>query len=244
MLQGRSDGLYMQIILLLIELFIPEIAQKLSGDSSAVLRSRLLHAAIGLLALALLIIAWALFSHLVVKQLPVGQFDPVDPSVFTAWLLAMIGLGLLVLSRYEYSEKRCGNVDQSLEVDNTQDCSLIPDAQVTRGLHQGVVKTKTINLQECLDGTVPSEEWSFFVAGQYCRLVNNMASGSMLYVNNSLVAQNTNKMRFGTHKQPDLRTKITDKSGNEYEVAIFFRAWLHIRVRVAINGKYLSEKLV
>lgn len=237
----------MQVILLLIELFIPEIAQRLSGSDSASLRNRLLRAAIGLLAMALLIFGWELFSHLVLKQLLMNQFNPFSLSIFTAWLLGMIGLSLLLLSRFEQpsqASKVHGESGRDAPTVNVLDSSQISNMQDSPHFHCGVVKTKKIKLKDCLEGEVPDEEWSFFIANQYCRLICNSVSGSRLYVSHLLVAQNKTKMRFGLHKKPDLQAKIISTSGNEYEVKIFYRAWLHIRVRVAINGKYISEKFV
>lgn len=234
----------MQIIFLLVELCLPEIAQKLAGHDSGELRSKLLRSGMWLLVLALLIFGWSLFSHLVVQRLPASQFNPFELSIFTAWLLVVTGLGLLVLSRYEYPKKTCGDKDQSAGVANTQNFPLTTNKQDSPILHDGVVKTKTIRLKDCLDGVVPDEEWDFFVADQYCRVINNSVAGSKLYVNHLLVAQNRTKMHFGLHKQPALQAVITDLSGKRHDVTVFFRAWLHIKIRVVVNGQNLNECFV
>lgn len=234
----------MQIIFLLLELFLPEIARQLSGDAAGTLRKRLFRSGIGILVLALLIFCWTLFSHVFVQRLPVNQFNPFDFSIFTAWILVMSGLGLFMLSRYESPQKIGVTVERtantsSMEAPLSLSCNqTIPDS------HYGIVKTKTIEWRDFLSGAVPDEEWGFFIAEQYCKVVNNSVLGSKLYVNSSLVAQNPTPTRFGRCKHAGLQATICDTAGTKYEVAIFFRAWLHIKIRVAINGKHLSENFV
>jgi len=241
----------MQVILLLIEFFLPEIAKQLAGKDSDSLRRRLSRSGMLLLVLALLIFAWSLFDHMAVQNLPLGQFDPFGLSIFTAWLLIMTGLGLLMLSRHENSKGLMKPINRpprtiiNLQQVTGAEILVSPcSIQIPIVPHQRVIKTKIIGFRDCFDGVVPDAEWGFFIADQYCRVVNNSVSGSRLYVNDLLAAQDRTKMRFGLHTQPALQAKIIDTAGKGHEVAIYFRAWLHIRIRVVVNGKYISEKFV
>lgn len=237
-------GSHMQIIFLLIEIFLPEIAQKLAGRNSDQLRSKLVRSGLRLLILASLIFGWLLFSHRVLKRLPWNQFNPFELPMFTVWLLAATGLSLLSLSRYEYPQKTQEDNNQSALVNNPQKLQLKAYAESVPNFHQGIIKVKAIKFQDCLNGVVPNEAWGFWVGDQYCKLVNNSVTGSALYVNNKLVAKDNVKMQFGSARQERLRVIISDSVGGNYDIAIFFRAWLHIRIRVAVNGKYISDKFV
>jgi hypothetical protein len=234
----------MQIIFLLIELFLPEIAQKLAGDNSAELRSRLAHSGYGLLVLALLILGWLLFAHLMLQRLPLNRFNFINFPVFTVGLLAICGIGLLMLSRHEQLSEKQEQSNQDALVDDAQSELVEADILSLDTLSRGVIKTKKIKLKDCLGGVVPEQEWEFAIANQYCKLVNNPASGSRLYVNQALIAQNSTPMRFGRHKESSLQACIVDATGRKYQVAIFFSAWLHIKVRIVVNGKYLVQSFV
>jgi hypothetical protein len=95
----------MDLLILLLEPFLPEIAAKLAGKNTVPLRKRLLRSGLFFLLIALLFVLWTLFTHLVLNSLPLNQFDSFDIKIYMAWLFGATGIGLLIILLFQKSNK-------------------------------------------------------------------------------------------------------------------------------------------
>jgi len=91
----------MDLFMLLLEPFLPDIATKIAGKNANPLRKRLFRSGGYLVLIALIIVLYELFVHLVLEKLPLNQFDLFYSPIFTAWLFGATGIGLLIISLYQ-----------------------------------------------------------------------------------------------------------------------------------------------
>lgn len=89
----------MDLLILLLEPFLPEIAAKLAGKNSVPLRKRLFRSGLFLIVIGLIMVLYELFVHLVLLGLPLNQFDFFYSPILTVWLFGASGIWLLLISR-------------------------------------------------------------------------------------------------------------------------------------------------
>jgi len=93
----------MDILILLLEPFLPEIAAKLAGKNVVPLRKRLFRSGSLLILISLLIVLYELSVYLFLMKLPLNQFDLFYSTMLTAWLFGGTGIALLIILLYENS---------------------------------------------------------------------------------------------------------------------------------------------
>ena len=94
----------MELLFLLLEPFLPELASKLGGKNAAPLCKRLFHSGLSMLFIAMLFLLLAFFEHIIIDGLPLNKFDFFDIKIYMAWLFGGLGLGLLLSAVYYQSK--------------------------------------------------------------------------------------------------------------------------------------------
>lgn len=88
----------MDLVILLLEPFLPEIAAKLAEKNTVSLCKRLFRSGLLLIVIGLVIVLYELFVHLVLLDLPLNQFDLIYSTMLSARLFGASGISLLLIS--------------------------------------------------------------------------------------------------------------------------------------------------
>lgn len=241
----------MQIILLLIEIFMPEIAAQLATGKGLSVRKKLQRAGLGLVIVACIIATISVYLHVVLHGLPLTQIDLLTGGPLTAVMLLIVGVSLLMAadstaiansSESDSQEMSEATVDRAVEINRPDGeiWSAYLDARKQPSAER-LVKLKTIHLSDCAKGVMPSEAWIFFTCGHAFLVVHKVETGSQLWMDDMPVDHNAEKMHFGIKKNPCLRASIKEAGA---EIVVYFRAHLHIRIKVSLNGNWLNDEFV
>jgi|MGYP003333504158 hypothetical protein len=109
-----------------------------------------------------------------------------------------------------------------------------------------ITKTTTPSWHDKLKflfGGNPIEVWEFNVDGLPCKIVNEWRYGAKLLVDGVVRSQNS-KMFEVAGQKPFLLAEVPTTSGKTRKIEIFLKAVANVKVRVAIDGVFLTDDYV
>jgi hypothetical protein len=89
----------------------------------------------------------------------------------------------------------------------------------------------------------PTESWEFDVYGLQCAVVNQWRDGAKLLVNNTVVAEDKRLFSL-TGWQPMMSTTVKDAFGKTHRIDVHLRAIFTVKIRVAVDGKWMYDEFM
>ena len=92
-------------------------------------------------------------------------------------------------------------------------------------------------------GGDPRDVWEFTSGALTAKVINGWRSGARLLVDLETLSSNSDMLAVNGSNLL-LAATVTDRMGQPREIKVFMRAWLHARIRVSVDGVFLTEKFV
>lgn len=229
-----------QLLLLLIELFLPDIAAALGGPDSAPLRNRLLRAGLWLIVLAALLLSFHmvdLSEGISFKQLSQVSFA----AVAIVLVVGFVGMGLILLSRIEPEVKLINGHEKKIEATDataTNDVHLV-DAVFNRESGRRAYKCQSASWRDymsILSGATPENVWLLEIDGVEFQVRIGILTGARLTFNNTVCDQLRRNPGFSS-TSPLLSSVVSDQKGRTRKIEIFLGGTVAMKIEANVDGE-------